>query len=715
MRARAASQTFWLLATAVLAACSAGAVNAPIPTTKANDAHNQGSARGIIVVRVPKEHTLGRHAEFISPATQSISFDFIRVKTNTKQFKKVVDLTPSSPGCSTSASGTTCAITVDLGAGDYLADIATYTGLGGTGAILSQGQKEPFTIVQGKLNRIPLTLYGVPRSFLITALSPGISGSSSKGFAISGIWSASRTFSFMALDADGNAIVGVGAPALSVVSTNPNFAISEPTQTEPNMFGLTPSGVHLTSTTLTASASFADSTTCKRPGASCVVRFSTSYNPYATDDWVTFAHDFARTGLETENTEITPATVRSLEQRWKTPIGSTVYGTPVAYNGNVIVVTKVNPVVYDLSAVNGSTIWKRTLNGVFTKAEITIDTADGLVLVGVSNTTGVSTVLPGTLYALRLSSGSIAWSASLNGLVRAAPVYADGVVYEGWAGGDPPGCTNGGVSAFNAATGTQLWTWLTNPLTNPGGGGGVWGALAWDGTRVIFGTGNVCANTTTVAQGAVALNTDGTTAWSFQADLTFGDDSDTGGGTMIHDGQAIFINKNGSLYQLDSATGNRTRATWLGASAGQGGFAAPTTDGGNIIEGAGYFSSAQSRIPSEVCLFASTKRRPDDASMTSKLVAVDPAGYILWSVPMSNAINTYVAINNGIAFAGMDNKLDAIGTSSGNVLWQFQAADVVVGDAVVPSGVYAVDASGTVYALSLPPASGPNAKSKSRS
>ena len=284
---------------------------------------------------------------------------------------------------------------------------------------------------------------------------------------------------------DGNAIVGVGAPALSVASTNPNFAISEPTQTQPNMFGLTPSGVQPTSTTLTAKASFADPTTCKRPGASCVVRFSTSYNPYATDDWVTFAHDFARTGLETENTEITPSTVRSLKQRWKTPIGSTVYGTPVAYNGNVIVVTKVSPVVYDLSAVDGSTIWRHPLTGTFTKAEITIDTDDGLVLVGVSNTTGTSTVLPGTLYALRLSNGSIAWSMPVNGLVRAAPVYVDGVVYEGWAGGDPPGCTNGGVGALNAATGTQLWTWFTNPLTNPGGGGGIWGALAWDGTRVI--------------------------------------------------------------------------------------------------------------------------------------------------------------------------------------------------------------------------------------
>ena len=179
---------------------------------------------------------------------------------------------------------------------------------------------------------------------------------------------------------------------------------------------------------------------------------------------------------------------------------------------------------------------------------------------------------------------------------------------------------------------------------------------------------------------------------------------------MIHDGQAIFINKNGSLYQLDSATGIRARSTWLGAAGGEGGFATPTSDGANIIEGAGYFSSAQARIPTEVCLYASAKRRPDDPSMTSKLVAVNPAGYIIWGIPMNNAINTYVAVNNGIAFAGMDNNVDAISTSSGNVLWQFRAADVVVGDAVVPSGVYAVDASGNVYALSLPPASSPNAK-----
>ena len=73
IRARAASQTFWLLAPAVLAACSAGAVERTHPDDEGNNAHDPGlgsrhNSRPSAEGTDPRTCTLA----LISPATQSI-------------------------------------------------------------------------------------------------------------------------------------------------------------------------------------------------------------------------------------------------------------------------------------------------------------------------------------------------------------------------------------------------------------------------------------------------------------------------------------------------------------------------------------------------------------------------------------------------------------------------------------------------------------------
>src|SRR5262249_12950948 len=98
----------------------------------------------------------------------------------------------------------------------------------------------------------------------------------------------------------------------------------------------------------------------------------------------------------------------------------------------------------------------------------------------------------------------------------------------------------------------------------------------------------------------------------------------------------------------------------------------------------------------------------------SYLKAVSPNGTVLWSVPMTNAIDAYAAINNGIVYAGMDDEVEAIALQSGTELAQFPgAANFTAGPVVVPSGLYLADHNGFVYAYALPQTTG-SARSYSR-
>lgn len=671
-----------------------------------------GRIASTLTIRVPrrKARIRGRGGSYISPGTQSLSLEIYTSPGKVKAVSITVNLTPGSPGCVTKSSAVTCTIPLQLAVGKYEAYVATYSGQDGSGSVLSQSQNDAVSIVAGIENHILLTLYGVPASFLVTPVS-GVTGTQlNGGFTMSGIYSAARQFNIVARDASGYAIVGTGAPSFSIASSNKSFAVTEPTAAQPDTFGVTPAGSQPISTTLTATASFPDPTTCQRSGAICSLPFAANYSPFSQDDWITFAHDFQRTGLESNSTGITTSTVAQLKQRWKTTVPNGTYGSPVVYNGNVILITRSPPAVYDLSANDGSVLWHTASLGVGSKATPTIDTADGLVIVGTSHTGTGGRPYPSTLYALNLANGNIAWQTTLGGIIRAATIYENGVVYEGWAGGDPPNCLNGGVTGINAKTGAILWTWYTNPVTNPGGGGGVWGALAWDGSHVIFGTGNSCNVLTDMAQGAAAVNANGTTAWSFQADPVYGD-SDTGGGVMLQNGEASFINKNGSLYRINSSSGALIHSTPLGASSGFGGFATPTSDGSTTIVGAGSLKlggDGRVRTLQDMCRmmdFGPPRVIDGSSDYDSALDAVDAAGNILWSITMTNPITNYAAINNGIVFAGMDDNVDAIGITSGHVLWQLPSSAIFVSaPVVVPSGVYAADSSGNVYAMSLPPA-----------
>jgi hypothetical protein len=429
-----------------------------------------------------------------------------------------------------------------------------------------------------------------------------------------------------------------------------------------------------------------------------------------SDDWITFAHDYLRTGFQAQNVGLSKKTVHGLVLRWKRNTGQNMYNAPLVYAGNLIAASSwfnkdMPGIVYDYASKDGRLLWKHTLDGEI-RATPSIDPAQDLVLVSTRHITASGAPLPGTLFALDLTNGRTKWSVKIPGLTRGAAVIANDRVFIGTAGGDPPYCLNGGVSAYEETTGRHVWTWHVNAQNRPGGGGSAWGPLAYDGAHLIFGTGNTCQAPVTTANGAAELNGAGKLQWSFVAVANSKADEDTGGGITLSNGQAIFINKNGSAYSLAAADGHETWTKALGASGGNGGFATASTDGSTTLLGTGLLpdTPAQKHVIERHEAFCPIAFDvTPHTSYHSNLVALDTHGSVLWTLPSTQVIVGYAAIVNGIAFVGLGDEFSALDVRTGKTLWTYEGANAFLSSpAVVPSGVYTADFSGNVYAFSLP-------------
>jgi hypothetical protein len=426
-------------------------------------------------------------------------------------------------------------------------------------------------------------------------------------------------------------------------------------------------------------------------------------NSSSNDAWTMFAYDYNRSGYNPNVTNLTKSNVSSLQLRWEKNVGDKVFASPVTYGGNLIVVTEgdwggnPNSVVYDLSTYDGHVIWQYPM-GRRGKMTPVIDPVAGLVILGRQSRQSY-------ILALRLLDGSLAWRTPIRGRPTGAPVVAGGMVYTGRAGGDPPQCTQGGISAINESTGQIAWNWYVNQT--PHKGGSVWSSIAFDGTNLIFGTGNTCEEPITTANGAVSLNLNGQPNWSMVAVKDSRYDSDTGGGVMLYNGQAQFINKNGMYYALDKTSGNIVWKTDLNNQAtgrnARGGFATPSTDGTTILEGSGFYKSTSGAGNGEFCMLYAARPTEVQSGYNSKLKAMNLYGKVLWSVTMQNRLVGDVALADGIGFVPLNQSFVALDETNGHTLWSYAAPDYIDASMiVVPSGIYGADEAGNVYAFALP-------------
>ncbi len=271
-------------------------------------------------------------------------------------------------------------------------------------------------------------------------------------------------------------------------------------------------------------------------------------------DWLTNGGDWNNSRYSTLD-QIDRSNVSRLKGAWVTHLGSglgakySLEATPLVKDG-VMYVPSGNDDVFAFDAKTGALIWEHKSH---------LDQTITTVCCGWNNR-GLAISedkifvgrLDGTVMALDMTDGHILWQSEIGRwqdgyTITSAPLYHDGVVYTGVAGGDRE--ARGKVVALDAETGEQNWlfwtaagpgeiggdTWPSPDDPNPvlanaylQGGGSVWQTPAIDPELglVYFSTGNpgpdaggVGANRpgdNLFSSSIVPLNLDGAYAWHFQ-------------------------------------------------------------------------------------------------------------------------------------------------------------------------------------------------------
>jgi alcohol dehydrogenase (cytochrome c) len=272
-------------------------------------------------------------------------------------------------------------------------------------------------------------------------------------------------------------------------------------------------------------------------------------------EWPSIGGDWYNTHYSTLK-QITVDNVKQLKGAWAIHLGSGLgptyglEGTPIVQDGVMYMTTGADDVLA-LDAKTGALIWE-SFGGLDPNISTVccgwvnhgVAVGDGKVFIG---------RLDGFLAALDQKTGKELWRTQIGSwqdgyTITSAPLYYNGVVYTGIAGGER--AIRGKLTALDAKTGKELWHFLTVP--DPGqkgsetwpspndpnparakaylqGGGTIWQTPAVDPELglIYFSTGNPGPGIVGVGinrpgdnlftSSIMALHLDGTYAWHFQA------------------------------------------------------------------------------------------------------------------------------------------------------------------------------------------------------
>ena len=237
------------IATAMLLGLTGCAGSGAVPNAAPAPAPANTRSKTVLtefVIRVPKHRHRTRPAPaYISSSTKSVS---ITVDAGPRQTVLDANVTLGSPGCSTG----TCTLILGLLPGHHIFDVITYDQplKNGTpqGNVLSQNLGFPFTVQLGKPNQVGVVLQGVPANIAVAQIpDEDVTGDQQSGFTLYGGYEADgatiypRTFNVATTDADGNYIVGDGAPLLTMTSSDSTALSNGAASTAvPNRFTVTP-------------------------------------------------------------------------------------------------------------------------------------------------------------------------------------------------------------------------------------------------------------------------------------------------------------------------------------------------------------------------------------------------------------------------------------------------------------------------------------------
>ena len=252
-------RTLALITLISLAGCGGGGhASSAVPRTAFDTPSSGPRSTTSFVVTIPRATTTssqGRAPRYVSPATKALGIT-IDPGTGSQSFTGM-NIGPGDPGCNnpTPISPLTCTVNVSVTPGPHTFDFRTYDAVldgGGNpqGNILSTNLGFPFTVVPGQNNVLNFVLQGIPAAIAVLPQpNQDVRGDQTGGFDLYGAYKADgstifpRTFFVVATDVDGNFIIGPGAPALTMNSSNTG-AISNGVApaNNPNLFTVTPAG-----------------------------------------------------------------------------------------------------------------------------------------------------------------------------------------------------------------------------------------------------------------------------------------------------------------------------------------------------------------------------------------------------------------------------------------------------------------------------------------
>jgi hypothetical protein len=209
-----------------------------------------------------------RSPKYISPATTEITINVEQNGTSISGYPLTAQLTPTSNGCQSTLATLLCQVTLPLAPGSYTAILTTND----AGNQTLSAQTISFTIVGGQNNVVPLILSGIPYAIGVTTGANAVKGSATSGLTLYG--SSTQPILVSAFDADGNIIIGPGAPTFTAaVVSGLNWNVQAPTTTAPNTVLISPPGTNGSGATIAVTAQYPDAT-CTQPGAVCTQTFS---------------------------------------------------------------------------------------------------------------------------------------------------------------------------------------------------------------------------------------------------------------------------------------------------------------------------------------------------------------------------------------------------------------------------------------------------------
>ncbi len=212
-----------------------------------------------------------RSPQYISPATTQLSIEVysFALEAEVAGYPIAVPLTIPSGDCSSTVANEYCQVSIELAPGYYAVGL---TAEDANGTALAYGLTISVLVQTAQNTSIPITLSGIPHSLQIAPGGLAVHGPSPSGFTLYG--SAPQNVVVAALDADGNIIVGPGAPTFSAsVVSGSGWSVGTPAATSPNLLSITPPGTNGSGATIAVTAA-APGAICSNPNAVCTATFT---------------------------------------------------------------------------------------------------------------------------------------------------------------------------------------------------------------------------------------------------------------------------------------------------------------------------------------------------------------------------------------------------------------------------------------------------------